>query len=152
VVLQQAEVFSMVRLPVAQAAVLQTEMRTAVLAVTLLAELEQEQAAQAALAAAQVVLLLTVVLVGLHLPTIQVATLVLAAQGVLAAAMEIPLQMAEVAETMEIVLLKAAALVMLVQEATEPAATVVTVAMEEMVVAVLVHHSYLQLQVELSQP
>jgi hypothetical protein len=148
----QAEVLSMVRLPVAQAAVLQMGMRTAVLVVTLLAELEREQAAQAALAAAQVVLLLTVVLEGFHLPTIQVATLLLAAQAVLVAAMEIPLQMAEVAEAMEIVLLKVVAQAMLVQEVTEPAATAATAAMEETVVTVLVHHSYLQLQVELLQP
>jgi hypothetical protein len=48
VVRQQAEVLSMVRLPVAQAAVLQMGMRMAVLVVTLLAALEQELVAQAA--------------------------------------------------------------------------------------------------------
>jgi hypothetical protein len=44
----QAEVLIMVRLPVAQVAVPLTGMRTVALAVTLLAALEQEQAALAA--------------------------------------------------------------------------------------------------------
>jgi hypothetical protein len=48
VVLQQAEVLSMVRPPVAQAAVPLTGTRTAAVVVTLLEAPEQEQAVQAA--------------------------------------------------------------------------------------------------------
>jgi hypothetical protein len=102
--------------------------------------------------AAQVALLLTAVLEGFHLPTIQVVTLVLAELAVLVAAMGIPPQMVELAETMEIVLLKAAAQAMLVLAETEQVVTVATAATAATAATVLVPHSYLQLLAGLSQP
>lgn len=73
--------------------------------------------------------------------TIQVVTPVLEAQAAQAATMAIPLRTAGVAETTEIVLLKAAAQAMLVLEETEQEVTEATAVTEATVVTVLVHHS-----------